>query len=93
VELGQVDGERVVVKSGVQVGDVVVTDGGDRLRDGALVQLPEATAAEVSKGLSIKQDQQDDRRDRRGGQRGGGGGQRRDGGGGGGGGGGGFISR
>ena len=54
VALGQVDGEREIVKSGLEVGDVVVTDGGDRLRDGAQVQLPEATAAEIAKGRTLK---------------------------------------
>src|ERR1700692_3877032 len=42
VTLGTVDGERVAVASGVAAGDVVVTEGGDRLRDGAPVQLPGA---------------------------------------------------
>jgi multidrug efflux system membrane fusion protein len=42
VTLGAVDGERVAVASGVAAGDVVVTEGGDRLRDGAPVQLPAA---------------------------------------------------
>ena len=54
VNLGQVDGERVVVKDGVSLNDVVVTDGGDRLRDGAQVQLPDATAAEVAKARALK---------------------------------------
>jgi len=45
VTLGTVDGERVAVASGIAAGDVVVTEGGDRLRDGALVQLPGAAAA------------------------------------------------
>ena len=40
VTLGNVDGERVAVSSGVVAGDRVVTEGGDRLRDGAQVQLP-----------------------------------------------------
>jgi multidrug efflux system membrane fusion protein len=40
VTLGVLDGERVAVKEGLKVGDVVVTDGGDRLRDGATVALP-----------------------------------------------------
>jgi multidrug efflux system membrane fusion protein len=39
VTLGVVDGERVAVQ-GLSVGEVVVTEGGDRLRDGAEVQLP-----------------------------------------------------
>jgi multidrug efflux system membrane fusion protein len=42
VTLGAVDGERVAVVSGLAAGDVVVTEGGDRLRDGATVQLPAA---------------------------------------------------
>jgi multidrug efflux system membrane fusion protein len=42
VTLGVVDGERVAVASGLASGDVVVTEGGDRLRDGATVQLPAA---------------------------------------------------
>ena len=42
VTLGVVDGENVAVTAGVTPGAVVVTEGGDRLRDGAHVQLPEA---------------------------------------------------
>ena len=38
VVLGVVDGETQAVNSGVDVNDVVVTDGGDRLRDGAQVR-------------------------------------------------------
>lgn len=45
VTLGTVDGERVAVASGVAAGDVVVTEGGDRLRDGAAVLLPSAGPA------------------------------------------------
>jgi multidrug efflux system membrane fusion protein len=45
VTLGAVDGERVAVAAGLAVGEVVVTEGGDRLRDGAPVQLPPATPA------------------------------------------------
>jgi multidrug efflux system membrane fusion protein len=44
VTLGVVDGERVAVTEGLRAGEVVVTEGGDRLRDGADVQLP-GTAA------------------------------------------------
>jgi multidrug efflux system membrane fusion protein len=50
VRLGAVDGERVAVAAGVAAGDVVVTEGGDRLRDGATVQLP--AAAPVSPAAS-----------------------------------------
>ena len=43
VTLGVVDGERVAVTKGLQEGDTVVTEGGDRLRDGAKVELPANT--------------------------------------------------
>jgi multidrug efflux system membrane fusion protein len=55
VVLGVSDGEIQSVKSGIDVNDVVVTDGGDRLRDGAAVQLPDATAAEVAKARAQAQ--------------------------------------
>jgi multidrug efflux system membrane fusion protein len=45
VTLGVVDGERVAVAKGLSVGEVVVTEGGDRLRDGAQVLLPGAAAS------------------------------------------------
>ena len=45
VTLGVVDGEKVAVIAGLKVGEVVVTEGGDRLRDGAQVQLPSSTPA------------------------------------------------
>ena len=47
VAIGTADGERVAVASGLKAGDVVVTEGGDRLRDGATVVLPQATPAQV----------------------------------------------
>ena len=40
VKLGPTDGGYTAVLSGVQPGDVVVTDGTDRLREGATVTLP-----------------------------------------------------
>jgi multidrug efflux system membrane fusion protein len=43
VTTGAVDGERVAVTQGLSAGDTVVTEGGDRLRDGAKVLLPSAT--------------------------------------------------
>jgi membrane fusion protein, multidrug efflux system len=43
VTLGAVDGERVAVTAGLAAGDIVVTEGGDRLRDGAPVLLPANT--------------------------------------------------
>jgi membrane fusion protein, multidrug efflux system len=42
VKLGVAQGERQAIVSGIAVGDMVVTDGVDRLRDGAKVVLPGA---------------------------------------------------
>ena len=42
VTLGTVDGDRVAVTAGLKAGERVVTEGGDRLRDGAPVELPGA---------------------------------------------------
>jgi membrane fusion protein, multidrug efflux system len=42
VTLGVVDGERVAVTQGLMAGEMVVTEGGDRLRDGAEISLPSA---------------------------------------------------
>jgi membrane fusion protein, multidrug efflux system len=61
VVLGVVDGETQAVRSGVDVNDVVVTDGGDRLRDGAAVELPDTTAAEVAKARAQAQAQNKNR--------------------------------
>lgn len=43
VTTGIVDGEQVAVTQGLAAGDLVVTEGGDRLRDGATVLLPAST--------------------------------------------------
>jgi multidrug efflux system membrane fusion protein len=40
VTLGVVDGEKVAVKAGLKPGEIVVTEGADRLREGAQVTLP-----------------------------------------------------
>jgi multidrug efflux system membrane fusion protein len=40
VELGATDGDKVQITSGLQVGDQVVIDGTDRLRDGAKIRRP-----------------------------------------------------
>ncbi len=45
VTLGTVDGDRVAVSEGLKIGERVVTEGGDRLRDGAAVELPGAAPA------------------------------------------------
>jgi membrane fusion protein, multidrug efflux system len=42
VTLGVVDGERVAVLKGLAAGEMVVTEGADRLRDGAQVSLPDS---------------------------------------------------
>jgi membrane fusion protein, multidrug efflux system len=53
VTLGVVDGERVAVVKGLNAGEVVVTEGGDRLRDGAQVQLPNTAApAGIAQGTA-----------------------------------------
>ncbi len=43
IKLGVADGETVAVTTGLTEGDIVVTEGGDRLRDGAPVELPADT--------------------------------------------------
>ena len=43
VTLGTVDGDRVAITSGLAPGERVVTEGGDRLRDGAQIVLPSAS--------------------------------------------------
>jgi multidrug efflux system membrane fusion protein len=42
VTLGVAEGDRVAVTAGLRVGERIVTEGGDRLRDGAPVDLPGA---------------------------------------------------
>ncbi len=42
VTLGVADGERVAVTQGLAAGELVVTEGGDRLREGAKVLLPDS---------------------------------------------------
>ncbi|WP_460901395.1 MdtA/MuxA family multidrug efflux RND transporter periplasmic adaptor subunit, partial [Paraburkholderia jirisanensis] len=48
IAVGPVDGERTSVKSGLEVGERVVTDGSDRLKDGAKITIP----AEHPRGAS-----------------------------------------
>jgi multidrug efflux system membrane fusion protein len=43
IKLGEQDGDFFAVLSGLSPGDVVVTDGADRLRDGAKVSVPDAS--------------------------------------------------
>jgi membrane fusion protein, multidrug efflux system len=48
VELGPVDGERVVVRKGLALNERVVVDGADKLRDGIRINIRDAGAAKVS---------------------------------------------
>jgi multidrug efflux system membrane fusion protein len=48
VELGVTDGEKVQITNGLQVGDQVVIDGTDRLRDGAKIRRPGANPRATS---------------------------------------------
>jgi len=41
IKVGPVEGDTTVVESGVGAGDLVVVDGTDRLREGALVEIPD----------------------------------------------------
>jgi multidrug efflux system membrane fusion protein len=52
VVLGVEDAERVAVASGLKVGEIVVTEGADRLRDGAEVQLPGAAPPAAKAGAA-----------------------------------------
>ena len=52
VTLGVVDGEQVSVLKGLSPGDIVVTEGGDRLRDGATVLLPANTPKHTGQAAS-----------------------------------------
>jgi membrane fusion protein, multidrug efflux system len=45
IKLGPQDGERVAVQSGLKVGDRVVVDGADKLREGAKVSLRQESGA------------------------------------------------
>jgi len=42
VKLGPSDGQRIAILSGLEPGESVVTDGADRLRDGAKVTIAQA---------------------------------------------------
>ncbi|UAL11943.1 MdtA/MuxA family multidrug efflux RND transporter periplasmic adaptor subunit [Caulobacter segnis] len=50
VKTGQATGVQVQVTQGLKAGDKVITEGGDRLRDGGKVQLPGAKPAGQGKG-------------------------------------------
>ena len=48
VELGPVDGERVVVRKGLALNDRVVVDGADKLRDGIRINIRDGGVAKAS---------------------------------------------
>lgn len=50
VTLGVVDGEKVAVTAGLKAGEIVVTEGGDRLREGAQVLLPNSAPVAAPTG-------------------------------------------
>jgi membrane fusion protein, multidrug efflux system len=52
IKLGPQDGDFYAVESGLSPGDVVVTDGADRLRDGAKVTVPEKTQTTAPPGAA-----------------------------------------
>src|ERR1700733_3915785 len=52
IKLGPQDGDFYAVESGLSPGDVVVTDGADRLRDGAKVTIPEKSKTPASPGAA-----------------------------------------
>jgi membrane fusion protein, multidrug efflux system len=62
VRLGPVDGQRQAIAEGLAPGDLVVSDGMDRLRDGAMVEVtsarpefkPPADGSAPGKGLRRK---------------------------------------
>jgi membrane fusion protein, multidrug efflux system len=66
VTLGTLDGDRVAVKSGLAEGDTIVTEGGDRLRDGARVLLPSAQPAQPTARPASERDQHPGNGNRRG---------------------------
>jgi multidrug efflux system membrane fusion protein len=64
VKLGASDATKIVIRQGLKPGDTVVVDGADRLRDGAEVTLPNATAP-IAKPSASTSGTSDDRASRR----------------------------
>jgi multidrug efflux system membrane fusion protein len=63
IKTGPTEGERVAVASGLEVGETVVTDGADKLREGSTVELPgEAPPAAASANAKQGQGQGQHRR-------------------------------
>jgi multidrug efflux system membrane fusion protein len=57
VKVGPIEGENAVVESGIVAGDIVVTDGTDRLREGAKVEPIDRNAAIATDGSPRRQRQ------------------------------------
>ncbi len=55
VKLGPTDGDKVAIVSGLNEGDRVVTDGADRLREGAKVTIPSAANGSAANGQAGSQ--------------------------------------
>jgi multidrug efflux system membrane fusion protein len=53
VKRGQADGDQVAIASGLKVGEQVITEGGDRLTDGAPVQLASDIHARGQTGAAV----------------------------------------
>jgi membrane fusion protein, multidrug efflux system len=56
IKTGETDGTHTVVVSGLNLGDRVVTDGTDRLKDGAPVRITEGAQADAGKAAEAKPD-------------------------------------
>jgi multidrug efflux system membrane fusion protein len=54
VRTGVSEGENVAIDSGVVPGEIVVTDGSDRLRDGAKAEVPDRTSAAATESGAQK---------------------------------------
>jgi len=59
VKLGPAEGDMITVTSGLSVGDRVVVDGADRLRDGARVSIPEDATGESRADTKVSAGSQD----------------------------------
>jgi membrane fusion protein, multidrug efflux system len=53
VETGETDGDKIAILKGLEVGDQVVTDGTDRLREGAKIRVPGAPAGGAKAGPPV----------------------------------------
>ena len=60
IKTGPTEGERVAVTSGLKVGETIVTDGADKLREGSKVELPGDTppAANAAQGAGQQGERQ-----------------------------------